>query len=528
MEVNVLGSEKKQDFASRLNIIARRIIDFICEELPDCSTYFVDKIEEDVTALLDVDKPKVMVYGIYNSGKSTLINSLCKEEVAEMADRPMTDQISEYDRGDYYLVDSPGVDAPIEHEMVTEEYLNKCHVILFVISSKGVFEDRANYKKLARLVDKDIPFIIVLNDRGTAIDKNWSDDEKKKAKFEHEQELNIIQYKIIQNLIKESNNSKIAEKYEVVVLNAKKALTGILREKPQLYAASGVDFLEKRIGQLISNDASIGKLFKQPIINLKECIAETEKIITQSMSGNSSEDFGSKINIIESSKENILQELKVMTRQIVNSHADELTNSYMSGDYEIFEGLSNSVFRDVDDLYTNYTSKLLGYVKRNFKDLNLYLNPMSNLDFDPYSVKQRKIAVFNEKVEEPQHQMEELPPEKKGFFDFLKSQKKREKEKRERLEAEARIKNEYAQYKIEEQIRKKQEMRQAASCDLDDLCRLMIDIVTTGMHDMYDEIISQIQKIDCLNKQNLKNGNRQMKILREIRNDLISVENEII
>ena len=183
----MLGSEKKQDFASRLSNVAQKVVDFIDSEMPDCSAYFTDKLEEGVLGLLNIDKPKVMVYGIYNSGKSTLINSLCKEEVAEMADRPMTDQISEYDRGDYYLVDSPGVDAPIEHELVTEEYLNKCHVILFVISSKGVFEDRANYQKLAKLVEKDIPFIIVLNDRGTAIDKSWSDEEKQKAKFDHDQ-----------------------------------------------------------------------------------------------------------------------------------------------------------------------------------------------------------------------------------------------------------------------------------------------------------------------------------------------------
>jgi hypothetical protein len=53
-----------------------------------------------------------------------------------MADRPMTDQISQYDRGDYLLIDSPGVDAPIEHELVTEEFIDKCHIILFVSVQK--------------------------------------------------------------------------------------------------------------------------------------------------------------------------------------------------------------------------------------------------------------------------------------------------------------------------------------------------------------------------------------------------------
>lgn len=114
---------KKRDISSRISDIANSFNDFVVLEFPDFAASFGEKIDENVLKLLTVEKPKVMVYGIYNSGKSTLINALCKEEVAEMADRPMTDQITEYDRGDYVLVDSPGVDAPIQHELVTEEHI---------------------------------------------------------------------------------------------------------------------------------------------------------------------------------------------------------------------------------------------------------------------------------------------------------------------------------------------------------------------------------------------------------------------
>ncbi len=214
--------DKKMDLTSRLMDVTDKFNKFIADEFSDFTSYFNEKIETGVYALLNGEKPKVMVYGIYNSGKSTLINSLCKKEVAETADRPLTDEIAEYDRGDYYLVDSPGVDAPIQHEMVTEEHINQCHVILFVISSKGMFEDRTNYRKLVNLIKKDIPFVIVLNDRGCAIKKEWSEEEKARAKFDHEQELKRIQYKIIDNLITESNDKDIVNKYEVVIINAKK------------------------------------------------------------------------------------------------------------------------------------------------------------------------------------------------------------------------------------------------------------------------------------------------------------------
>ena len=278
MEEKVM--EKKRDAASRLNGVAQDFVRFAGEEFADDFSYFSEKTEENVISLLDVGKPKVMVYGIYNSGKSTLINSLCREEVAETADRPMTAQIAEYDRGDYCLVDSPGVNAPIQHEIVTEDYVNKCHIILFVISSKGLFEDRANYEKLAKLIAKEIPFVIVLNDRGCPMDRRWDEEKRKRARFEHDQELRVIQYKIIQNLIKASGDQKIADRYEVVILNAKKAWTGVVKDKPGLYEASGVEFLDRRISQLLNSDASAAAVFQQPVQNLKECFNEAEKRIT--------------------------------------------------------------------------------------------------------------------------------------------------------------------------------------------------------------------------------------------------------
>ena len=81
---------------------------------------------------------------------------------------------------------------------------------------------------------------------------------------------------------------------------------------------------------------------------------------------------------------------------------------------------------------------------------------------------------------------------------------------------------------MQEQIRKKQEARQAVACDLDDLCRFILKAVTTSMNDRYYNIISQIQQIDCINKQHLDDGKRQMKMIKEIRDNLIKVENEMV
>jgi GTP-binding protein EngB required for normal cell division len=516
--------EKKKDVASGLNDVAKEFLGFISTEFMDCNSYFETKVQTSVIDLLNVDKPKVMVYGIYNSGKSTLINSLCREEVAEIADRPMTDRIAEYDRGDYYLIDSPGVDAPIEHERVTDEYLDKCHIILFVISSKGLFEDKANYVKLASLIEKEIPFVIVLNDRGYHVQKEWSKEEKEKAKIRHEIELNTIQNKIIKNLVSVSGNQNIADKYEVVILNAKKAWNGVLKNKPQLYESSNVGFLDKRITQLFGSSESIRGSFQQPISNLKGCLNEVEKMVTKTMRGNNSEDFDMCLQTLGSMKENIMDDLRIMTKQAVQGQLDDLTNSYVGGS-DMLETIANDVFDEVDRKYTAKLEGLYNYAKKRFGDLNLILDTASNLIFDPTGMTGSSLTgEYGDKDDG----VSSYSGESKRWFDWLpKTRKKREKEKEARLRREAAFKNSQAEYRVQEHIRKKQEARQLASSDLDDLYRSLNQMVVNGIEDKYSDLITQIQQVDSLNKQVRENCKRQMEEIRRLRGRISSIENSI-
>ena len=534
--------DKKRDISSRIYDIAEQFDKCIVPQFESFSDfqkfssffnymefeeYFKNKIDENVISLLNVEKPKVMVYGIYNSGKSTLINSLCKEKVAEMADRPTTDQIAEYDRGDYILVDSPGVDAPIQHEEVTEEHINKCHIILFVISSKGMFEDRTNYIKMVNLIKREIPFVIILNDRGCQLEKDWTEEQKKRVKFEHDQDLKIIQYKIQENLARESCDQHITEQYEVIVLNARKAWLGVEKKKDILYEKSGIEFLEKRIKQLLTSEVSIGAVFKQPISNLKDCLNEVEKMITQILSGNLSEDFALRLHTLEQKKDNISEDLRILTRQAVQNHLDEVTNSYVNEDADIFESISTAIFMEVEERYVSKVNELLAFVDHNFKDLNLNLDCMyvSNLEFNPSNKTGSKMEFTTSEKE-----FEELPLEKteeKKFLDLFKSRKKREKEKMERLEREAAYRNERAKYQVQENLRKKQEARQLASSDLDTLYREFNKIISDGLTEKYDELILQIQDIDQSNKQKLEVGKNIMNGVRELRKLIVIIENEL-
>ena len=84
--------------------------------------------------------PKVMVYGVYNAGKSTLINALAGKALARCDDIPTTDAVTAYSLGDIELLDTPGIDAPIEHEVISREQLEKSDVVvkMFLFFTFGI------------------------------------------------------------------------------------------------------------------------------------------------------------------------------------------------------------------------------------------------------------------------------------------------------------------------------------------------------------------------------------------------------
>ena len=79
----------------------------------------IEQTNELIADRKGVATPRVMVFGTYNAGKSTLVNALVGKEVARVSDHPETDQITSYPWRGFMLDDTPGIDAPVEHERVT-------------------------------------------------------------------------------------------------------------------------------------------------------------------------------------------------------------------------------------------------------------------------------------------------------------------------------------------------------------------------------------------------------------------------
>lgn len=107
----------------------------------------------------------IMVYGVYNAGKSTLINVLLGREEAAMDDIPLTDRVTAYAWENYSILDTPGVDAPIAHEDVTKSQMLKADVVIFVVDPLGTVEEAKTLEVLVDLLAEHKQVFMVFNDK---------------------------------------------------------------------------------------------------------------------------------------------------------------------------------------------------------------------------------------------------------------------------------------------------------------------------------------------------------------------------
>lgn len=166
------------------------------------------QIQDIYAQKLEATKPEVMIYGIFNAGKSSIINELLGEDKAETNDVPTTHIISRYAWQGYQLTDTPGVGAPVDDEQVTQEHLRRADVVIFVMSTTGSNEKRDNYERMRDIAAAGKKIIIVLNDKNGESPEN----------------IQAIKFKVIENM--KAVGITRADQYIIVTVNARCAQKG--------------------------------------------------------------------------------------------------------------------------------------------------------------------------------------------------------------------------------------------------------------------------------------------------------------
>ena len=196
-------------------------------------------------AKADNMQPRIMVYGVYNAGKSTLINALMGRADAAMADRPETFKVTPYPWLGYTLLDTPGIDAPVGHEQVSRAELAHCDVILFVVASGGVADEAHTWREVIDILQRGRRVMLIINNK-TGLEpcsENYF----------------LVDDKLRSDLSRAATAAGLEDvlhKVSIQMVNAHLALKGRVEAKPLLMERSGIYSLESNLAQFLRSTDS--------------------------------------------------------------------------------------------------------------------------------------------------------------------------------------------------------------------------------------------------------------------------------
>ena len=339
-------SEKLIDFPSQIKDLASLVTTVTypyCERSKELGNR-IDYINNYVRDKLSQVQPEIMVYGIYNAGKSSIINEMIGADKAVVDDKPTTDKVTYYDFNGYRIADTPGVGAPIAHEKITQEHLKKADVVIFVMSSTGSHDKAQNYERIRDIYNSGKKVIIVLNDK----------DGKLNDSSDTEHTIELIKLKIGQNL----NKVGLENKFQIIAVNALRARTARLKNNSNLYLKSNMSELIDVITHEIKNSDSAHKWRTTVFQIADECrkvLTELDKIDQSSLSEKEIKNFTDLVRQQEERQRNdinsfIERKMKIMSATLPDTIWSQKSNQVMA---------QNTLKQMIDDNIQQVREKLL-------------------------------------------------------------------------------------------------------------------------------------------------------------------------
>lgn len=200
----------------------------------------IERLAAEIEQRTATHQPVIMVYGVYNAGKSTLLNALMGKDTAETGEGPRTSVVASYAFGDVRVLDTPGIDAPYDHEQISREQLKKSDAVIFVLSSQGVLEEQQTYVEIGTILAANKPLLLVVNNRSGLSSSDQA----------YAQVIEKLRMNLYQHFADDEQLLARLDKTNDFLINAKLALKGKLLGQPALVEASQLPALEKAIGRL--------------------------------------------------------------------------------------------------------------------------------------------------------------------------------------------------------------------------------------------------------------------------------------
>jgi len=312
-----------------------------------------DRIKRDTDEVFSKADPSIMFYGIYNSGKSSIINAVFGEEIAQTGDIPTTYQVQRISWNGFTIVDTPGIDAKNEHTLVAESEIDKHDIILFVVDDMNI-EEKAFYRSLITVMKSEKPVIIVINEKdadGEPIQTSTKFFKLRQRMYEN------IRYEAKNQGI--SDITSLKNFHGIIAVNALTAfsaskLTGNDREL--LYSSSGIKILITEMQKILLSSRG-AKMLLPALGIMKEGFSECEKLLRDAVKNDTSRLYYSAVERISRQRNDLYSRIVTEARSIIMAFGDEMSAAIISespsqADQEQLKEKLNSLlaraFKDAD------------------------------------------------------------------------------------------------------------------------------------------------------------------------------------
>ena len=325
----------------------------------------IRNLKQKTDMIFSKKNPSIMFYGLYNAGKSTIINAIFGEEIAPTGDVPTTWKIQRIPWENFEIVDTPGINANNEHTLVSDNEICLHDIILFVIDDMNI-EEKSFYSAFIKVLKSGKPVLIVINEKNA--EDGCPEDSVKIKKLKNQMIENI---RFIGRQYNVTEIGHLKNFYGIIAVNAMTAycsgqLSG--EDAELLYNESGFPELLSVMQNVLRKSDGVKTLL--PAIDIMEnYITDCENEVQKSLSSDAEKNYIELINQLIKQKNNLYHHLITDGKRQIMIFGDNLMDSVSTG---------NSGNFSADDI----NRKLNIIIKNGFENANLVLSHQ----FDLYNV----------------------------------------------------------------------------------------------------------------------------------------------
>jgi len=292
------------------------------ERLTTCKTY-VEKLEKELKVDLSFykeklnraiqelnnEKIKIVFFGSFSDGKSTILAALTGNLGIEIAPEPTTDKIQTYTYKGFFLVDTPGLFSEnIPHDELTKKFISEADLIIF--TSDAVNPLKESQHEVIKWILKDLgklpQTVFVINKMDTVADLYSKEDFQRVCNIKKE-------------TVRETLNKILGEErndYLIVCLSADPwgmSLSYWFKNKKEYKKLSNIEKLENIVDHIAEE--------KKEFLKKKTIEAILKDISTRSFSEFKKKigELEKKIKEVELEYEDLEDQLNVLRRELKKS-----------------------------------------------------------------------------------------------------------------------------------------------------------------------------------------------------------------